>query len=97
MPSNVESPRKYYEDTSQWTNWVFDWGATCHMTPEISDFIMGSLVETDKYIEVADGIFFTAKQTGEVQTKMRDDNGEPFLATLYSVLFALDLWDWIFP
>ena len=91
MSYNVDSPRKYFGYSLQLTSYILDSGETCHTTPDISDFIPGSLVETDKYIEVADGIFFTAKQTGEVQTKMRDDNGEPFLATLYSVLFALDL------
>ena len=47
--------------------------------------------ETDKYIEVADGHFFTAKKTGEVQIKMCDDNGKPFIATLYNILLAPDL------
>ena len=64
MSSNVESPRRDFRDSSQLTNWILDSGATCHMTQYISDFIMGSLVETYKYIEVADGHFFTAKQTG---------------------------------
>ena len=34
----------------------------CHMTPEVSDFIPGSLEDTDKYIGVADGHSVTAKQ-----------------------------------
>ena len=41
------------------TNWILDSGAMCHMTPDISDFVPGSLVEMDKYIEVADGHLFT--------------------------------------
>ena len=52
------------------------------MTPEISDFVPGSLVEMEKYIEVADGNLVTAKQTGEVQIKMHDDNGKTFIAML---------------
>ena len=52
------------------------------MTPDISDFILGSLVEKDKYIEVADGLFFTAKQIRQVQIETRDDNGKPFIDTL---------------
>ena len=36
-----------------------DSGATGHMTPEISDFILGLLLETDKYIEIEDGNFVT--------------------------------------
>ena len=66
MSSNSEGPIRNYGDSSQLTNWILDLGATCHMTSEISDFIPGSLVEEDKYIEVADGNLVTAKQTGEV-------------------------------
>ena len=66
---------------------------TCHTTSEISDYIPRSLVEKDKYIEVAYGYFITAKQTGEAQIKKRDDNGKPFIATSYNVLFAPDLCD----
>ena len=55
------------------------------MTPEISDFIPGLLVETDKYIEVADGHVVTAKQTGESQIKICEENGKLFIATLYNV------------
>ena len=52
----------------------FDSSATCHMTQEISGFIPGSLVETYKYIKVADGNCVTVKQTWELQIKMSDDN-----------------------
>ena len=48
-------------------------------------------METGKYIEVVDGNFVTEKQTGEVQIKMRDDNGKPFIAVVYNVLFDIDL------
>ena len=44
---NAERPRRNYGDSLQPTNWILDSGATCNMTPEISDFIQGSLVETD--------------------------------------------------
>ena len=74
MSSNVEIPRRYFGDSLQLNNCILDSGATCHMTPDISDFILGSLVEKDKYIEVADGHFVTSKQTREVQIKMRDNN-----------------------
>ena len=43
MPSSDESSSEKYCDSSQLTNWIFDSGATCHMTPEVSDFIPGSL------------------------------------------------------
>ena len=60
---NVESTRINYGDSLQLTNWILDSGATCHMTLYISDFILGLLLEIDEYIEVADGFFFTEKQT----------------------------------
>ena len=62
MSSNVEIPRRYFGDISQLTNWILDSGVTGHLPPEISDFVPGLLVETDKYIEFAHGHFITAKQ-----------------------------------
>ena len=53
-------------------------------------------METDKYIEVADGHLVTAKQSGKVQIEMNDDNGKSFIATLYNILLAPDLCDIIF-
>ena len=53
---------KDYGDSSQLTNWILDSGATCHMTPEVSDFITGSLEDTYKFIEVADGHHVTSKK-----------------------------------
>ena len=49
------------------------------MTPEVSDFIPGSLEDTDKYIEVADGHHVMAKQKGQVQIQMCDNNGKTFI------------------
>ena len=63
MYFNAERPRRDFGDSLQLTNWILDSGETCHMTPDISDYIPGSLVETDIYTEVADGNFVTAKQT----------------------------------
>ena len=63
------------------------------MTPEVSDFITGSLEDTDKYIEVADIHHVTAKQKGQVRIKMCDDNGYTFIATLHNVLLAPELCD----
>ena len=91
MYSNVEIPRSDFRDSSQMTNWILDSIATCKMTPKVSDFVPGSLVETDKYIEVLDGHLVTAKLTRKVKIRMCDDNVKPFIATLYSVLFAPDL------
>ena len=47
-------------NSSQLTNWILDSGATCYMTPEVTDFVPGSLEGTDKFIEVADGHHVTA-------------------------------------
>ena len=66
------------------------------MTPEVSDFITGSLKDMDKHIEVADGHHITAKQKGQVRIKMCDNNGDPFIATLQNVLLAPDLCNRLF-
>ena len=50
------------------------------MTPEVTDFIPGSL--EDKYIEVADGHHVTAKEKGQVPIHMYDNNRKAFIATL---------------
>ena len=69
MYTKTERLRKGHGDVSQLTNWIFDSGATFNMTTEISDFIPGLLVETQKNIEVADGNFITEKKIGEFQIK----------------------------
>ena len=97
MSNGDVSKNKDCGDSSQLTNWILDSGATCHMTPEVTDFIPGSLEDTDKFIEVADGHHVTAKQKGLVRIQMFDDNGETFIATLYNVLLAPDLCDRLFP
>ena len=80
----------------QLTNCILDSGTTYHMKPYIQDFIPGLLVETNKYIEVSDGHLVTAKQTGEAQIKMCDNNVKPFIAMLYNVLFVPYLCDQLF-
>ena len=62
MSSDDERKSVKYGDSSQLTNWILDLGATYHMTPEVTYFILGSLEDTNKYIEVADGHHVTAKQ-----------------------------------
>ena len=96
MSSNDEHKSEKYGDSSQLTNWILDLGATCHMTPEVSDFIPGLLENTDKYIEVVDGHHVTAKQKVQVRILMCDNNGKTFIATLYNVLLAPDLCDSLF-
>ena len=66
------------------------------MTPEVTDFIPGSLEDTDKFVEVVDGHQVTAKQKGSVNIQMFDDNGKTFFATLYNVLLVPDLCDRLF-
>ena len=58
--------------------------------------MLGSLVKTDEYIEVAYGNFIIAKKTWYVQIKIGDDNGKRLFATLYNILFAPDLCDQTF-
>ena len=93
MSDNDECPSGNLVDSLQFTNWILDSGSTCHMTPEVSDFISDSLEYMDKHIEVADGHHVTAKQKGQVQIKMCDNNGDAFIATLHNVLLAPDLFD----
>ena len=62
MYTNAWSPKRDFGDISQPTNWNLDSGATCNMTPDISDLIPVLLVEIDKYIEVVDGHFVKAKK-----------------------------------
>ena len=96
MSSDDKRENKDYADSSQLTNWILGSGASCHMTPEVTDFIPGSLEDTDKFIEVADGHHVTAKQKCSVRIKMCDYNGNKFVATLYNVLLAPDLCDRLF-
>ena len=75
------------------TNWILDFGTTCHMTPEVSDFFPGLLEDTDEPIEVAYRHHVTAKKKGQVQIKMCDNNKDPCIATLHNLLLVLDLYD----
>ena len=47
MSGNDECPSRNFGDNSQLNNWVLYSGATCHMTPEVSDFILGELEDTE--------------------------------------------------
>ena len=91
ISTNEESLGKNYGYSSQLTDWILDSGETCHMTPEISNFIPGLLMETYKYIKVSEGNFVTEKQTGEVQIKIHDNNGKPCIDMLNNVRLAPDL------
>ena len=41
MSGNDKCPGENFGDSSKLTNWILGSGATCHMTPEVSDFIPG--------------------------------------------------------
>ena len=82
MSNDDVRKNKDYGDSSKLTNWILDSGATCNMTPEVTDFIPGSLEGTDKFIEVADGHHVTAKQKVSVRIQMCDDNGKKFIRIL---------------
>ena len=43
MSGNDECTSRNFGHSSQLTNWILNSGATCHMTPEFSDFIPNSL------------------------------------------------------
>ena len=43
MPGNDKYPSGNFGYTSQLNNWILDPGSTCHITPEVSYFIPGSL------------------------------------------------------
>ena len=43
MSNNDECPSGNFGDSSQLTNWILNSGETCHITPEVSYFIPGSL------------------------------------------------------
>ena len=69
MSSYDKHKNKDYGDSSQLTNCILDSGATCHMTPEVTDFIPESLEDTDKFIEVADVHHVTAKKKVQYEYK----------------------------
>ena len=79
MSDNEKCPSRDFGESSQLTNCILDSGETCHMRPQVSDFVPGSLEYTDKHIEVTDGHHVTAKQKGQVQIKMCNDNGNIFI------------------
>ena len=69
MSGNDKISSRYFGDITQLTNWILDSGATCHMTPQVSDIIPVLLEDMDKYFEVADGHYVTAKHKGQIKIK----------------------------
>ena len=50
MSDNDKYSSRDFGDSSKLTNWILYPGATFHMTPQVSGFILGSLEDTDKHI-----------------------------------------------
>ena len=96
ISENDKSRSRSFGDSSRLTNWILDSGETCHIIPQVSDCIPGSLEDTDKYIEFADGNHVTARQKVQVQIKMCEDNRDTFIVKLHNVLLAIDLCDRLF-
>ena len=42
MSDNENVSTRYFGDSSQLTNWVLDYGATCHMKPQVSSLFQVS-------------------------------------------------------
>ena len=61
--------------------------------PEVSGFIPGLLDDIDKHIGFVGRHYVTAKQKGQVQINICDNNGDTFIATLHNVLLAPDKYD----
>ena len=95
MSDNDECLSRNFGDSLQLTNWILYSGATFHMTPDVPDFIPGSLDDTDKKIEVSDRHRVMAKK-GQVRIKMCDDNGDNFIAKIHNILLAPDLCNRLF-
>ena len=93
---NDECPSRNFGDSSQLTSFILDSGATCHMTPEFSDFIPGSLYNRYKHIEVSGRHHVMVKQKGQARIKICDNNGDSSIAKFHYVILAPDLCDRLF-
>ena len=47
MSDNDKCSGNDFGDSSQLENWILDSRATCHMTPQVQDFITDSLEDID--------------------------------------------------
>ena len=90
MSDNDEYPSRDFGDSLQLTNFILDSRATVHMTTQVSDLTPGSLEDTDKKIEAADGHQVTAKKKEQVLIIPYDDKGDTFIVTLHNVFLAPD-------
>ena len=67
MSGNDEFSSGNFGESSQLINWILDSGATCHMMPQVSDFIPGWFEDMDEYIEVEDGHHVTKNKKGKCE------------------------------
>ena len=65
MSGNGECPSGNFGDSLQLTNWILDYVATCHMTPEVSYFIPGSLEDMDSILKLRTDITSQQKKKAE--------------------------------
>ena len=72
MSDNDKCPSRYFDDSSQLTNWILDLGAMCHIMQEFQD----SLEDTDKHIEVSDINQVMAKQKIQVPKRIRNSKSK---------------------
>ena len=69
MSSDDQRKSVKYGDILKLTNWVLDSGATCHMTSEVSDFILGTLEDTDNTLKLQTEI--TSRRNKKVKYKYK--------------------------
>ena len=66
MSENDECTSRNFGYSAQFTNQILDSGETCHMTPEVPDFIPVLLDNMAKHIEFSGRNHITAKQRGQL-------------------------------
>ena len=65
MYDNDECTSRDFSDSLQLTNCILYLGAMCHMTPQVSDFIPGSLEYKDKMLELR--TYITSRRNKKVK------------------------------
>ena len=72
MSINDKFPGGNFGDSLQLKICILESGATCHMTPEDSNFIPGSLENKYKHIEVAYGHQVTEKKNTSTNKNVQE-------------------------
>ena len=71
MSGNDKYPSESVGDSFQYTNWILDSGATCHILPVILDIIPGSIKYKDKHNKFADRHHVTANKKKSTNKNVR--------------------------